>query len=307
LLPASGRVSLAGRLVAGPDIFVPPEARGVGLMFQDYALFPHLTILQNVMFGLRSMAQGQAQDIATRALARVGLAPHAADYPHMLSGGEQQRVALARALVPQPAILLMDEPFSNLDQRMREQIREETIGLLRENDTTAVVVTHDPTEAMQIADRIALMRRGLIVQCGTPQELHDHPRSLFAARFFCDFNELDGVVHGGEVTCLLGRFAATGIADGPAIVCVRPASISLIGGSAQSGETRKRGTVVRSRFLGDTYHVRVAVDGLDRPLTVSVPITEQQHKTGEPVDLVIDPARVLTFAAAGCVHELGAS
>jgi iron(III) transport system ATP-binding protein len=295
--PTSGRVALAGWDVAGPNTFVPPETRGVGLMFQDYALFPHLTILQNVMFGLRDMAQARAKEVASQALARVGLASHAADYPHMLSGGEQQRVALARALVPQPRILLMDEPFSNLDQRMREQIREETIALLREKDITAVVVTHDPIEAMQIADRIALMRRGKIVQCGTPEELHGHPRSLFAARFFCDFNEIEGSVRDGEVACRLGRFAANGLADGAAIVCIRPQSIRLARGEAG---TRDSGTVLRCKFLGETYHVRIAVEGLKMPLTVSVPISERVFHAGEAVSLHVDPARVITFAATDC-------
>jgi iron(III) transport system ATP-binding protein len=296
--PTSGRVVLAGCEVSGPDVFVPPEARGVGLMFQDYALFPHLTILQNVMFGLSDMSQARAKEIAGDAIARVGLGPHAADYPHMLSGGEQQRVALARALAPQPEILLMDEPFSNLDQRMREQIREETIALLREKDITAVVVTHDPTEAMQIADRIALMRRGRIVQCGTPEELHDRPRSLFAARFFCDFNEIEGIVRDGKVDCRLGRFAANGVANGAAIVCVRPQSISLRDSGSGNDAGHIEGRVLWCRFLGETFHVRVAVEGLKAPLTVSQPIAAGRLEAGQRVSVEIDPFRVLAFPAS---------
>jgi iron(III) transport system ATP-binding protein len=216
----------------------------------------------------------------------------------MLSGGEQQRVALARALAPQPEILLMDEPFSNLDQRMREQIREETIALLREKDITAVVVTHDPTEAMQIADRIALMRRGRIVQCGTPEELHDRPRSLFAARFFCDFNEIEGIVRDAKVECRLGRFAANGVANGAVIVCVRPQSISLHDSSSGHDAGHIEGRVLRCRFLGETYHVRVAVEGLQAPLTVSQPIAAGRLEAGQRVSVEIDPCRVLAFPAA---------
>ena len=293
----AGRVVLAGWEVAGPDRFIQPEARGVGLMFQDYALFPHLTILQNVMFGLQSLPQVRAQEIAGSALQRVGLAYHAGDYPHMLSGGEQQRAALARALAPQPGILLMDEPFSNLDQRMREQIREETIGLLREKDTTAVVVTHDPVEAMMIADRIVLMRAGRVVQCGTPEELYNRPATLFAARFFCEFNELEGVAREGHVECRLGRFPAPGVRNGAAVVCLRPQAIEVGPANTSEGGAEEDGTVLSSRFLGETQRLLVEVEGLEQPLHLSLASPGRRFEPGQRVGLRIDRDRVLTFAA----------
>jgi iron(III) transport system ATP-binding protein len=179
--PSSGRVLMDGREASGPAAFVPPERRGIGLMFQDYALFPHLSILQNVMFGLKSLPLADAQVAARRALSRVGLEHAAGDYPHTLSGGEQQRVALARSIAPRPGVLLMDEPFSNLDRRMRDAIRDETVAILRETGATTVVVTHDPEEAMRIADRIVLMRSGRIVQQGTAEDIYPRPARSFAA------------------------------------------------------------------------------------------------------------------------------
>src|SRR3954471_3794126 len=190
--PIEGRVFLDGREVTGPKLFLPPEQRGIGLMFQDYALFPHLSILENVTFGLRDLPARDAEVSARRALARVGMERYASDYPHVLSGGEPQSGGLARSVAPRPGVLLMDEPFSNLDRRMRDAIREETVAILRETGATTVVVTHDPEEAMRIADRIVLMRQGRIVQEGPAETLYREPVDIFAARFFCDFNEVEG-------------------------------------------------------------------------------------------------------------------
>lgn len=294
--PSSGTVSLAGWEVAGADRYLPPEARGVGLMFQDYALFPHLKIIDNVMFGLATLPIQRARAIANTALAKVGLPHHANDYPHMLSGGEQQRVALARALAPGPRIVLMDEPFSNLDQRLRFSIREETMALLRERQMTAVVVTHDPVEAMSIADRIVLMRAGMIVESATPEALYNRPGSLFAARFFCELNELPAVAREGHVECRLGRFAAPGVPNGEAIVCIRPQSISLRKAASARGEDAERGEVRSSRFLGETRRLLVDVEGLDTPLDVSLPAGGPAFQAGDSVTLEIDRTRVLVFA-----------
>jgi len=224
--PDRGRILLDGLEVCGAGSFVLPEQRGVGLVFQDYALFPHLSVVENVMFGLRHMPKAQARALAMRALTRVSLARYADDYPHRLSGGEQQRVALARALAPRPSVILMDEPFSNLDQRLRETIREQTVALLRDEGISAVVVTHDPEEAMQIADSIALMQAGRIVQTGTPEQLYHHPASLFVARFLCDINEIAAECRHGQIDSPLGRFTAPAqLADGPCVLCIRPQAI----------------------------------------------------------------------------------
>jgi iron(III) transport system ATP-binding protein len=221
--PSSGRVLLDGREVAGPGRFVEPEQRRVGMVFQDYALFPHLTVAANVAFGLRGRRRAEQETTVRALLQRVGLHAYASRYPHELSGGERQRVALARALAPGPRVLLMDEPFSSLDDRLRRRVRQETADLLREMRTTAVVVTHDPDEAMQIADRIALLHAGRLVQCDTPEALYARPETLFAARFFSALNELPGTCRRGGVETVFGRVAAPHLADGaPAVVCRRP-------------------------------------------------------------------------------------
>ena len=187
-----------------------PEKRGIGLVFQDYALFPHLTILENVKFGLSALPGKEADEQARRTLSRVGLLRFEKSYPHQLSGGEQQRVALSRALAPRPGILLMDEPFSGLDSRLRDAIREQTIELLRDTRSTVVIVTHDPEEAMYLADRIAVMDQGNLRQVGTPDEIYLEPANAFVAAFFGDVNRFAGQVSGGRVDIPLGPVPTNG-------------------------------------------------------------------------------------------------
>jgi iron(III) transport system ATP-binding protein len=291
--PGEGRVLLDGLEITGPKNFLPPEERGIGLMFQDYALFPHLSVEENVRFGLKTLSIRDAAVAARRALARVGLDHYAGQYPHMLSGGEQQRVALARSIAPRPGVLLMDEPFSNLDRRMRDAIREETIAILRETGATTIVVTHDPEEAMRIADRIVLMRSGQIVQHGSAEALYRNPVDIFAARFFCDFNEVDGVVRNGRVSTALGAFAAPGLAEGAAAtICLRPQGIRLL-----PSEFCLPGRVVSRRFLGEVDLVEVVVQGLERPLQARVR-GSFRPEAGQDVGVDVDPDEVLVFAAS---------
>jgi iron(III) transport system ATP-binding protein len=290
--PTRGAILLDGRDVAGARTFVEPEDRGVGLMFQDYALFPHLTVLQNVLFGLRALSGADADTAARRALSRVGLESHGGAYPHMLSGGEQQRVALARAVAPRPGVILMDEPFSNLDRRMRDAVREETVALLREMGATALIVTHDPEEAMRIADRVVLMRSGRIVQAGTARDLYARPADLAAARFFCDFNEVEGTVKGGRVESALGLFPAPGLAEGvSAVVCARPQAVRL-----RAAGFCIPGRVLSRRFLGEVDLLEIAVQGLEVPIRARLRGNPQASE-GADVGVDIDPDEVLVFAA----------
>jgi iron(III) transport system ATP-binding protein len=290
--PTSGRVLLDGQEVAGPDNFVPPEKRGVGLMFQDFALFPHLTILQNVAFGLRWMTRGEAKAEALAALARVGLDHYASEYPHILSGGEQQRVALARAIAPRPSVLLMDEPFSGLDPRLRERMREETLAILHETRATCIVVTHDAEEAMRMGDNVVLLRKGRVVQSGSALDLYRTPKDILAARTFSDLNEVPARVESGMAKTVLGDFPAHGIADGKeAIACVRHSGVRL----RPAGEGLP-GRVIDHRFLGDVALVEVAVQGLDAPLFARVRESDAPP-VGSEIGVAVNAGGVLVFEA----------
>jgi len=290
--PSSGRVLLDGQEVAGPNRFVPPEKRGIGLMFQDFALFPHLSILDNVAFGLKSLTRSEARAEAFSALERVGLGHYASEYPHILSGGEQQRVALARAIAPRPSVLLMDEPFSGLDPRLREKMREETLAILHETRATSIVVTHDAEEAMRMGDRVALLHKGRVVQTGRALDLYRTPKDILAARTFSDLNELKARIDKGSAATPLGRFAANGLADGSdAIVCVRQRGVRLL--AAGQGVPAR---VLDTRFLGDVALVEVAVQGLDAPILARVRESDVPPQ-GAEIGVGIDTGAVLVFEA----------
>ncbi|MEM9852605.1 MAG: ABC transporter ATP-binding protein, partial [Pseudomonadota bacterium] len=220
----AGRVLIDGEEVSSARFHAPPEARGVGLMFQDFALFPHLRVGENVGFGLRGRDPARVHDL----LARVDLASYERAFPHQLSGGEQQRVALARALAPRPRVLLMDEPFSGLDDRLRDEVRDRTLALLRDEDSAVLMVTHEPAEALRMADRIALMRAGRVVQAAPPLQVYTTPVDREAAAFFSDVNVITARVADGSAQTPFGPFVAPGLADGQAVeVVIRPQHVRL--------------------------------------------------------------------------------
>ncbi|HSF87146.1 MAG TPA: ABC transporter ATP-binding protein [Acidimicrobiia bacterium] len=216
--PDSGRVDIAGLRVVDADLDMPPERRRVGMVFQEYALFPHMTVADNVAYGLDRSATGRVLEV----LELVGLAEHGKRMPHELSGGEQQRVALARALAPKPAVILMDEPFSNLDAGLRDRMRRDVRAILKEAETTTVFVTHDQEEALAIADIVAVMRAGRVVQVGPPQHVYRRPASPWIARFVGESEFLDGVAAVGQVETPLGTFPQFGDLRGPVQVMIRP-------------------------------------------------------------------------------------
>ncbi len=292
--PSKGRVLFNGLEVAGEERFVPPEKRNVGLMFQDFALFPHLTIVQNVAFGLWALPGEQSTRVALAALERVGLARYAHSYPHALSGGEQQRVALARAMAPRPGVLLMDEPFSGLDVQLRHSMQEETLQLLHETHATSIIVTHDPEEAMRLADRILVLRHGRIIQEGKAEALYAAPADLFVARLFSNINEVPASVARGAIATALGSVPAPGLSDGTkAVLCVRQRGVELL--PAGQGRAAR---VLDVKFMGDVVIVDLAVEGLDSVLRARLRTTVPVRR-GAEVGVRVDPASVLVFAAEG--------
>ncbi len=299
---SAGRVFLDGREVAGPSGFVPAEERGLGLVFQDYALFPHLTVMDNVLFGTdrrgRSAAIGRARDM----LERMGLARYERVYPNVLSGGEQQRVALVRALMPRPRVLLMDEPFSGLDRTLRDQVRTDALALLRDTSATAMIVTHDPEEAMLIGDRIVLLRAGRVIQFGAPEALYRRPADLDAARFFSELNEMTAEVANGAAVTPLGRVPVPGLADGTeVVVAVRPQGLQLSGLHGDGAAAQ----VVGRRFLGESERLDLSVDGLIRPLVCRLPAGTAPE--GDRLRVSVTPGAALLFPQpAAQAHAPGA-
>jgi iron(III) transport system ATP-binding protein len=252
--PDAGSVTLGGRTVAGDGAWVEPEHRGVGLVPQGDALFPHLTVGENVAFGVR-----RDRDRATRALELVGLAHRAGSHPGELSGGERQRVALARALAPGPTLVLLDEPFSSLDAALRGRLRRDVVDILRASGATGVLVTHDQEEALGLADRVALMRDGRVVQCASPTELYWRPADAWVARFLGEVNVLAADLGPDGAQTPLGRFPTLGATDrrGGAEVGVRPEQLLL------EADDRGEATVVTREFRGHDvlYQLRHATAG----------------------------------------------
>ncbi|MFV0301094.1 MAG: ABC transporter ATP-binding protein [Paracoccus sp. (in: a-proteobacteria)] len=274
----SGRIVVDGRTVSDDSLRIPPEQRAIGLMFQDFALFPHLSVAENVAFGLKGGARVNRARVA-ELLARVQMGSHIDSYPHELSGGEQQRVALVRALAPRPRVLLMDEPFSGLDERLRDGIRDETLALLKDEGTAVLLVTHEPHEAMRMADQILLMREGRIVQQGAPYNLYNAPADRRIAGFFSDLNILSGRVKGALTYTPFGEFLTPGVADGSEVeIVIRPQHLKIDfdrngQGPAPTPEngTAAHARVVRARYLGRDSLVEFVTDEGAIPLIATVP------------------------------------
>ncbi len=252
--PDAGTVRVLGRTVAARGTWVPPERRRVGLVFQEWALFPHLDVTANVAFGLDGDADGRVGEML--ALARLeGLAHR---MPHELSGGQQQRVALARALAPGPDLLLLDEPFSNLDAQLRAEVRSEVRALLAATGTTAVFVTHDQEEALSISDRVAVMLDGRVRQMGSPFEVYTAPADASVARMVGQANLVTASVSGGLARSSLGEVPAPGLADGTCEVLIRPESVEI------AADPRGPATVEHVEFFGHDQLVRCRTEEGER-------------------------------------------
>jgi len=286
--PSAGEVWVGDRKVAGGGEWVPPEKRRIGMVFQDWALFPHLDVWHNIAFGLDG-----DPDRVSDVIDMMDLNGYERRMPHELSGGQQQRVALARALAPSPEVILLDEPFSNLDATLRASVRAEVAQVLHDVKATAIFVTHDQEEALAMADEIAVMVGGRVLQVGSPHDVYGAPASMEVASLVGEANFIRAVVHANEASSALGTIAAPGVPDGDAEVLVRPEAIELVFDelgdahiirtefyghdqlvSAKLGD----GSVVEARLLGPHPELRV-----DAPVRARLAGSARFFSNGSPV------------------------
>jgi iron(III) transport system ATP-binding protein len=291
--PDSGTVAIGGSTVSGPGCEVAPHQRGVGYVTQDGALFPHLTVGQNIAYGLRGPRSAASQELVRHLLKTVSLdADLAGRRPDELSGGQQQRVALARALARRPALMLLDEPFSSLDARLRATTRNAVAQTLREAAVTTLLVTHDQQEALSIADQVAVLLDGHFTQVGSPQEVYRTPANRATAEFLGDCVFLDCSVSGGSAECALGRVAVRTSVDGPGTLLLRPEQLratALPDGGRGSESGVATGVVVASEFLGGDVFLTIDIGAATGPVTSRQnSFTAPPRNAGVRVDVVGD-------------------
>jgi len=293
--PDSGSIRSRDRLISGPGVQVPAHERGIGLVFQEHALFPHLTALGNVEFGLHGEPKAQRRARAEEVLAMVGLADSAGAYPAELSGGQQQRVALARALAPRPATVLLDEPFASLDVALRERLVGELRTLLKSLGTTALVVTHDQKDAFALADKVGLMRDGRLEQWSTPYDLYHRPASRFAAEFVGQGSFVPACCEGtGLLQTELGPLHEGGrqaSCEGTVDVLLRPDDVVHDDASALKAR------IVGRVFRGSEFLYTLELESGRRVLSV-VP-SHHDHRVGERIGIRLDTDHVVTFPPQG--------
>ncbi|ACV48387.1 MULTISPECIES: ABC transporter ATP-binding protein [Halomicrobium] len=284
--PSGGSIQIEERAVADGSTFRKPEERNVGIVFQDYALFPHLNVAENIAFGLRDADSREADERVTELLELVDLTDHREKMPSKLSGGQQQRVALARSLAPEPDVLLLDEPFSNLDVRLRVEMREEVRKILKRAGVTAISVTHDQEEALSISDRVAIMNDGTIEQVGDPAEVFENPESRFVASFLGQASFLSARVAGDDIETGMGTFRTARL-NGPVEayngatvdVLVRPDDLRAI----PTAESTADGYVTQRQYNGPSFVYRVTLHSGD--VVHCLHNHSESFEPGEPVEI----------------------
>ena len=302
--PDAGEILINGKTVAAPDrgLFLPPEKRQLGMVFQSYAIWPHLSVFENVAFPLRvrKEAGDAVRQRVEHALEVVGLGGFAERGATQLSGGQQQRVALARALVYEPAILLLDEPLSNLDAKLREQMRVEIRALQRKLGLTVLYVTHDQAEAMTLSDRIAVVQRGRFEQVGTPEEVYENPATPFVAEFLGRMVSFEGTISRNHTECrvdfsqgagrsVLSSVSAESLSHGTRVrLLTRPEDIEILG-AGELTANQLAATIEEVAYLGDRFEYHVRAAGV--PFVLSAP-KKQRYRPGDAVRLCLDPGRL---------------
>ena len=293
--PLSGQITQDGEVLSSPANLIASEHRQMGLVFQSYALFPHMTIGQNIRFGLNE-AESETRQRVTDLLQEMDLVNMEDKFPHELSGGQQQRVALARALAPSPRLILLDEPYSGLDSRLRERVRDKMLHVLRQTGTAALMVTHDAEEAMFMSDKIIVLREGKIMQQGRPIDLYCRPENAFVAEFFGEVNHVPARGRNGQAESILGAFACAGIKDDqPAVILIRHEGLQV-----SLEETGFKAQVMESHLLGrySLLHLNLSEDmgyAHDLHLHARIPGLNSIAE-GEIVNIDIDPTQIFVFS-----------
>ena len=281
----AGEICVDGQCFEGAKTHLPPEARGIGIVFQEYALFPHLNVSQNVAFGLKKLPPRLRDERVMAVLEMVGMTPFKNRKPHQLSGGQQQRVALARSIAPNPKLILLDEPFSNLDAGLRHSTREEIRALLKNAGMSAVFITHDQEEALCFADRLAVMHDGRIEQIGTPETVYRRPQTPFVADFLGATNLIDGEAKGDCAETPLGRFRIAPSTRGRVLLSIRPEHLVMAQPDG-AGHSNGVGEIVMREFKGHdlTYRVKIGTENYVVQTDYCCPFQVGAHVTLQAVE-----------------------
>ena len=291
--PDKGSIVIGERIIAGVE-WVQPEKRRTGLVFQDYALFPHMTTFKNISFGLTGCSKNELKQKVMELLKMVGLSDAAQRYPHELSGGQQQRVALARALAPSPEVMLLDEPFSNLDADLRMELRTETKRILKKSGTTTILVTHDQEEAFSLSDRVGVLNNGRLEQVGTPEEIYHKPATRFVANFVGRADFVNGRIEGESVISDIGVFKCGGDIPCDTVdvdLMIRPDDVDFV------IDPQGNASIIEAEFLGADIIYKISLSS--GKVIQSIKPSARIFSVGSRVRITVDPAHIVVFRSEG--------